>query len=96
MQITVHHNQNILDIAIQYTGNAQNAFAIAFNNGISISDPLYVGQELTVNDGNRVTSIVSQFEKNNLQPATSITDLESFTERRGIGWMKVATTFKVD
>ena len=48
MIITVLHNQSILDIAIQHTGNVYNAFAIAKANGLSITHDLTPGETISI------------------------------------------------
>jgi hypothetical protein len=44
--ITAQHNQSLLDIAIQYYGNAQAAVLLAIVNGITVSEELAAGDEL--------------------------------------------------
>jgi cytochrome c551/c552 len=44
--ITVQHNQSLLDIAIQYYGNAQAAVLLAIVNGIAVSYVPVAGEQL--------------------------------------------------
>lgn len=97
MIIVALHNQSFLDISIQHTGSVYNAFAIAAANGMAVSENLVPGNNYTIPDTvKNDTDIQNYFWTKSIKPATSFTDLENITERRGIGWMKVATTFKVD
>lgn len=96
MEIIVLHNQSILDIAIQHTGSVFNAFAIAFANGFSVSEILVSGTTLIIPDEiKKNEDIFNYYTAKGVKPATSLTDLESITEHRGIGWMKVGSSFKV-
>lgn len=97
MEIMVLHNQSLLDLAIQHTGNVFNAFDIAVANGFSVSDSLVPGSKLMIPDSVKVEKeILNYYTAKSIKPATSLTDLEVIAERRGIGWMKIGTTFKVD
>lgn len=45
----VKHNQNLLDIAIQYTNSAETVFIILqANTGLSLTDDLVAGQEIVI------------------------------------------------
>lgn len=95
--IIILHNQSILDISIQYTGSFNNAFQIAVANGKAVSDMLVSGATLDIPDDLEINNdVLNYYKAKSVKPSTSVTDLEALTERRGIGWMKVATTFKVD
>lgn len=97
MKIVALHNQSFLDIAIQHTGSVYNAFAIAVANDMAVSENLVPGKNYIIPDNvKNDRDIQNYFWAKSIKPATSYTDVETITERRGIGWMKVATTFKVD
>lgn len=96
MMITVLPNQSLLDVAIQHTGSVYNAFAIALANGIPVSETLTTGQVLEIPLVENNTEVFNQYKKNKIEPATSLTDLQSIIERRGIGWMRISSTLKVD
>lgn len=73
MEITVLHNQSILDIAIQHTGIATNAYEIAKINGLTISDILTPGQMLEIPEGiEKDLDIVNYYKSKGIQPATSL------------------------
>ncbi len=96
MEITVLHNQSVLDIAIQHTGSVHNAFSIAAANNMAVSDILTVGSAVVI--PGTVTNdpdILGLFKNNNLKPATSITDTSVIPSRKGIGWMQILKDFKV-
>jgi len=49
IKIKVNHNQNLLDIAVQYTSSAETVFEILkANEGIGLTDDLIAGQELNI------------------------------------------------
>lgn len=96
MQFKVLYNQNLLDFAIQHTGSVANAFLIAVANNMAVSDVLVAGSELIVPDGVvKDTDILNYYSSKAIQPATALQDLKIIKEKRGIGWMKVGSTFKV-
>ncbi|MGV4413879.1 hypothetical protein [Chryseobacterium sp. T1] len=74
MEITILHKQSLLDIAIQHTGNATNAYAIARANGLGVSDLLEPGAVLIIPDDiEKDMDIVNYYSAKGIQPATSIT-----------------------
>lgn len=97
MEITVLHNQSVLDVAIQHTGSVLNAFSIAAANNMAVSDMLTAGSTVfipgtVIND----PDILGLFKNNDLKPATSITDMSVVPSEKGIGWMQIVKDFKVD
>ncbi|MRM84505.1 hypothetical protein LEQ03_02855 [Riemerella anatipestifer] len=91
---TVLHNQSFLDLALQHTGKATNAFAIAFANGKSITDDLEAGSEIeiaTTKDQNK--DILSYYTAKGIQPATAITEVVE--KCSGIGCWAIGIDFKV-
>lgn len=96
MQVTILHNQSLLDIAIQHTGSVENAFAIAVENGLSVSSELVPGAKLQIPNTVVVDrDIANYFATKGLQPATGITDLSIVPTGRGIGWMRIEQDFIV-
>lgn len=95
--ITVLHNQSIIDIAIQYTGKAENCFELAVYNGISVSDPLTPGTSLKIPpDFENDTDIVDYYLKESLQPASGILDDKiTINPLAGINYWEIDNTFKV-
>jgi len=97
MEITVLPNQNLLDIAIQYTGSVFNAFEIAVANGIPVSKSIKTGDVLFVPEViNNNKQVQNYFEQNELLPGTAIKNLSTIEVRRGIGRMKIGSNLKVD
>lgn len=89
MAITVLHNQSLLDIAIQHTGSALNAFKIAKANGLAVSDELIPGLELIIPDSvQNDEDILRYYTSRMIQPATAIIIIDDNTEPKleGIGY----------
>lgn len=98
MTITVLNDQSLLDIAIQHTGSAQNAFLIAKENSLSVSAYLVAGYELMIPEGvafNR--DILEYYRVKNVRPATglSIDSGAAEEELEGIGYWIINKNFKV-
>ncbi|UDQ54985.1 hypothetical protein LJF28_04785 [Chryseobacterium indologenes] len=94
MKITVLHNQSILDIAVQYTGKAENAFDIAMINGISVSDSLVSGQIIEIPETNIDNDMVSFLKRKNVKPATAVnTNLIEIRPLAGIGYWEIENEF---
>lgn len=70
----VRQGQNLLDLALQATGDADTALDIALANGLCLSDDLTVGQTVEVSDtltGNE--NIRQLYVARAIRPATGIT-----------------------
>ena len=90
MKTTVLSQQSLFDIAIQTTGDASAAFELAVANGISITDELETGQELTpVNMA--VKEITGYYANRRLKPATGLTEMEIPID--GIDFMGIEIDF---
>lgn len=91
------HNQSLLDIAIQHTGNVSNAFLIAKENSLAVSDLLIPGYDLEVSNGASFNRDIFQFyDAKKIQPATSWQPTpETPEDKKGIGQMQIGSTFKV-
>lgn len=87
------HGQSFFDLVLQSTGSIENAFAMSLLNGLSISDPLFIDQEL-IPSGKADLSIVGLWSDNNL-PSTAITNQnhELIVPDDGIGAMIIEKTF---
>ena len=98
MIVTVLHNQSLLDIAIQHTGSVANVFLIAQANGLAVSDEITPGDELIVPDTVVLdTDIKTYYTSRAIQPATTITEqIAEIVKQRGIGYMQIGRTFKVN
>jgi hypothetical protein len=71
------NNQSLLDISIQAFGTLESLMSIAFNNDVSVTDELTVNDELLLSDfNNGETEIMAFYKKNNLTPATALTDAD--------------------
>ncbi len=74
----VRQGQNLLDLALQATGDADTALDIALANGLCLSDDLTVGQTIEVSDtltGNE--NIRQLYAAHAIHPATGITATNS-------------------
>lgn len=70
----VRQGQNLLDIALQSTGNADTALDIALANGLCLSDDLTVGQPIDIVDTLAVNENVRNiYRTQTIYPATGIT-----------------------
>jgi len=87
--------QSLFDAAIQHCGTAEAAFDLAFAKGISLTDELFVGEELPeigiINRDN-----FDYYSRRNLKPATGLTDWQ-FSEvlGEGIDFMGIEIDFIV-
>ncbi|WP_312394742.1 hypothetical protein [Chryseobacterium sp.] len=99
MNAVVLKNQSLLDIAIQTTGTVDNCFAIAVANGFSVSDFLLQDKALFVSDelANN-TDVLYNYSLRQIKPATGLTEkeIDDIPTLKGIGYMIVGGTFKVD
>ncbi|WP_312399474.1 hypothetical protein [Chryseobacterium sp.] len=99
MEATVLHNQSLLDFSIQHTGSVANAFVIAVANGFSVSDLITAGTSLQIPDTIQITSnILNYYKAKKIQPSTGLTveQIEEIPTLKGIGYMVLSQTFKVD
>ena len=98
-KITILHNQTIIDIAIQYTGKAENCFELAIYNGISVSDPLIPGMSINMpsdSDYEHDTDITDYYLKKSLQPASGLLDNKiTINPLSGINYWEIENTFEV-
>lgn len=89
--------QTLLDIALQLTGNADNALIIALNEGLSLTDDLVPGQKLAEeHTGSIDHNTLAYYQQRNLHPATAITiEQQTETPYGGIGFMGIEVDFIV-
>lgn len=75
MKIKVLPYQSLADIAVRYTGDLENLFAIAAANNLMLDEELAAGKEIEIPEGSleTVSSIVRRFENNRLNPASADT-----------------------
>lgn len=95
MKVIVLHNQSFLDLAIQHTGTAENAFALALANGLSITDELASGSWLIADSQelNANKDILNYYTAKNIQPATAIT--ATVEQPQGISYWAIGIDFIV-
>ena len=98
MKVTILNSQSLLDIALQHTGNAQNAFLIAKENSLSVTSYLVAGYEVTIPYGvafNR--EMLDFYNSKKVQPATdeNYNELTHPEEFEGIGYWIINKNFKV-
>lgn len=87
----IKQNQNLLDMTVQYTGELSNLFLLAQLNGLSITADLTPGNnlnEVPVTD-KRVSNLFAKIEYD------CTTFLRPDLNKRGIGYMKIGTSFIV-
>ena len=96
--ITILHNQSLLDLAVQHTGTAENAFALAVANGLSLTDDLKAGDWLITNrQGLKANKdILNYYQAKKLQPATAISqELSTNNQLQGIDYWAIQMDFIV-
>jgi len=97
--IRVEQGQNVLDLAMQYCGNATAAFNIALLNGMCLTDDIAPGALLEI-PAVADTTIVNFFLDNNIITATATALLPGniLPEQSGplgIGNWKIGVNFKI-
>ena len=93
MNVTAKYHQTLLDIAVQYYGDATEVFNIATMNNLSVSDSLYSGMNLII-DPPAGNGIAKYFSDKSIEPTCA--DEGSFdVSPEGIGNMAVGIDFVV-
>ena len=98
MQITVLHNQSLLDLALQHTGTIESVFEFTEANALNITDDVQAGAPLYLGEGLEVRNeILSYYTAKNLQPATAFTkeDEQVFERLEGISIWAINLDFIV-
>lgn len=90
MQTTIKNGQSLIDVAIQQSGDAGNAVALAIQNDLSLTENLGVGNNIQ-NAPVTNQSIVDFFNTELKNPATK----DNVVEGQGIGFWGLGTTFKI-
>ena len=94
MQVTTKQGQNIFDIAIQDTGNVENAIAIANNSDIGITDALALESVLSIPDDIEVDiKVKNYYDRKQLKPAT---DTNRAVNQDGIEFWGIEIDFYVN
>ncbi|MFV8392740.1 hypothetical protein [Flavobacterium sp. LB2P6] len=90
----VYQGQSFLDKVIETTGDIENGFKMSILNGLSITNDVVIGQELKTTEVT-LKSIVSIFNDKK-RPATAISmEQMQEIESKGIGYMRIGSTFIV-
>ncbi len=92
--LMVYQGQSVLDKVIEATGNVDNAFEMAYLNGISLTDDVFITQVLKTSPvtNKRVVAFFNEYNR----PATAITaDQLQKINNKGIGFMRIRTNFIV-
>jgi hypothetical protein len=90
--VQVLSGQSLSDIAIHYTGDLRNAYAIAFANAKSLTDALTVGEFLNIPDDIFIKSKVYEIVPAN---GLSVYEEDLLVTNLGIGIMIIEETFIV-
>ena len=94
MKVKVLPFQSLADIAVRYTGDMENLFAISAANDLALDAELAAGQEIEIpeTDVESNTGVVRVFENNRLNPASADTQ---DTVLGGIDYMGILIDFWV-
>ena len=98
MQITVLHNQSLLDLALQHTGTIESIFELAEANALNITDDVVAGKTLALPDEAFTNKdILAYYIAKNLQPATAFSkeDEQVFERLEGISIWAINLDFIV-
>lgn len=97
-KVKVLSGQSLFDIAVQYTGNVVNTYAIALANNKSVTEKLTLGEILLIPAGLLIASRELKYLTSlEIVPATAITvDQDTvLIPKLGIGTMVIGSTFIV-
>lgn len=99
MKISVLPLQSLLDLAIQHTGTAENAFDLALANNRSLTDDLEAGDWLVANSQELKANkdILNYYTAKNIQPATAISQWQTANSDKpeGISYWAIGVDFIV-
>lgn len=95
MIVTALVLQTWFDIAVQYTGSAANAYAIAYANGRNLTDDITPNEDIIIPDGILILKKEVQYlESKKAIPSTG-TKRPPVPPGLGIGYMKIGLNFKI-
>lgn len=96
MKETAKERQTVLDMALQTRGRLETAMALAAANGLSVTDRLEDGQELTVPVMEGDARTVRLYRAHGVEPATGLSAEDiAACPYGGIGYMGIETDFEV-
>ena len=86
MEITVLHNQSLLDLALQHTGTIESVFELAGANALNITDDVVAGKTLILPaEAFTNKDILAYYTAKNLQPATAFSKEDEKVAQRPDG-----------
>lgn len=98
MQVVILHNQSLLDVALQHSGNIESIFEIILANDLSLTDEVKAGQTLIMpNIISKDNDILSYYTAKKIQPATGFTaeDKQVLERQEGISIWAINLDFQV-
>jgi hypothetical protein len=72
MKTKAYERQSLLDIALIVAGDADAAFDIALQNGLSITDKIGGSEILTYSAAPINRAVLQYYRNNNIEPATAL------------------------
>lgn len=77
MKVTVIQGQSLVDVAMRVYGSAEGVFALAEENGLSVTDEIFPGQVLSYEPANVIEKSVSDYyDANGVSPVTAFVNPE--------------------
>lgn len=98
MKVKAKEGQTLLDVALQSGGHVETVLALAAANGLSVTDRLEDGQELTVPEPveDRDARTVRLYRAHGVEPATEASpDDMTACPYGGIGFMGIEIDFEI-
>ena len=96
MQITVLHNQSLLDVCLQHAGTIEGVFELAMANDLNITDDMKAGAVMQMPEGIvNDKDILNYYKAKGIQPATAIIQRKKAERCTGIGCWAIEVDFVV-
>lgn len=98
MKVRAMDRQSVLDLALQSCGSMESALALAVENGLSLTERLAEGQELTVREPaeNGDARTAALYRAHGIEPATEASPEDmAACPYGGIGFMGIEVDFEV-
>jgi hypothetical protein len=91
--IKINEGQTLLDIAVQYNGDAAKAFELALANSLNFSDDLIIGNEVLVESAAvEKKKLVKEFDNNKIVPSSKKDNYENL-QPEGVDYWAIGTEF---